>query len=276
MFKLGGELIENALMLVHASAAAYESDPATYEHWDKLGLDRVETFPTSEFTADEHLGSTNGFVANNMEHLVIAFRGSDDVYDLAINIAAGQDDSIENYEGGVHRGFMQALEGVWIELDELVKSFHLPSHKVWITGHSLGGALATLTAKRLHSFVDDVECITFGQPRVGDPHFFQNYKVKHHRYVNEHDMIPKLPPRGIFTRYWHVGDEELMDAAGNIASGDGDTSLLEDVFFGRLARSFDLTSSTNEGFLDQLIKKGLEDHSMQTYVKRLMELAITS
>lgn len=276
MFKLGGELIDTALTLVHASEAAYQDDPTQYDRWDKLGLEQVRSFPTEEFTADKHLGSTSGFVASNTDHLVISFRGSDDVFDLAVNLTASQDDSHESYQGGVHQGFMTAIEGVWIELHTLINSLYLPRHTVWVTGHSLGGALATLTAKRLSTFMDDVHCITFGQPRVGDPTFFQNYQVQHHRYVNEHDVIPKLPPRGLFTRYWHVGNEELLDAAGNLASGEGDTSLLEDLFFGRLARSFDLSSSQNEGFLDQLIKTGLEDHAIRTYVSRLMALAITS
>lgn len=272
MFSLGGKPIDNARALVNASAAAYEDDPSRYEHWSKLGLDRLDTFPVEEFIVDEHLGSTFGFVANNLDHLVIAFRGSDDFFDLAVNLAAAQDDSQENYEGAVHQGFMQALEGVWIELYSMVKSFHLPSHKIWVTGHSLGGALATLTAKRLAQFMEPVQCITFGQPRVGDPTFYRNYKVPHYRYVNEHDVIPKLPPRGLFSRYWHVGTEERMDAAGNVASGEGDTSLLEDLFFGRLARSFDLGSTQNEGFLDELIKTGLQDHAMQTYVSRVTAL----
>lgn len=276
MFPLGGKLVENALALVHASAAAYYDDPSTYEHWDKLGMDRVDTFPMEEFSAGDHLGSTSGLVANNMGHLVIAFRGSDDVSDLAVNLATAQDNSRENYEGAVHRGFMRALEGVWIELHTLIEKFHRPGHHVWITGHSMGGALATLTAKRLAAFMEPVQCITFGQPRVGDPAFYSNYDVVHHRFVNEHDVIPKLPPRGMFTRYWHVGTEERMDAAGNVASGEGDTSLLEDLFFGRLARSFDLSTAANEGFLDELINTGLQDHAIQTYVSRVLALAIAS
>lgn len=272
MFRLGGEFLETTLGLVHASAAVYQADPTLYPHWPMLGFDVVKTFPTEAFTADEHLGSTNGFVARNKDHLVIAFRGSDDVLDLAVNLTATQYESPEQYEGAVHQGFMDALEGVWIELRDLVDSLYIEGQTIWITGHSLGGALATLTAKRLAKFMEPVHCITFGQPRVGDPDFFQNYAVKHHRFVNELDVIPKLPPRGVFTRYWHVGNEERMDAAGNVASGEGDTSLLEDLFFGRLARSFDLSSAGNEGFLDELIRKGLDDHRIQTYVTRVTAL----
>lgn len=275
MFKFGPNLLDAALGLVHASAAAYEADPTLYPVWSMLGMDRVETFPTIEFTADEHLGSTNGFVASNSDHLIVSFRGSDDVFDLAVNLATAQNPDLEYYEGAVHRGFAAALEGVWLELRTLIDNLHLDGQQIWITGHSLGGALATLTAKRLNAFMEPVHCVTFGQPRVGDPQFHGSYQVKHHRFVNEQDLVTKLPPRGIFTRYWHVGKEELLDQAGNHDSGEGDTSLLEDLFFGRLADSFNLTTPDNENFLDDLIQRSMADHRIATYVKRIEGLQPT-
>jgi len=272
MFNFGPNILDAALGLVHASTAAYLADPKVYPAWSMLGMDRVETFPMVEFTADEHLGSTNGFVASNADHLIISFRGSDDVFDLAVNLATAQNPDLEYYEGAVHRGFAEALDDVWMELRTLIDTLHLDGQRIWVTGHSLGGALATLTAKRLHAFMEPVQCITFGQPRVGDPQFYGNYKVKHHRFVNEQDLVPKLPPRGIFTRYWHIGTEEFLDQAGNHDSGQGDTSLLEDLFFGRLANSFNLTTPESESFLDDLIQRGMNDHRILTYVQRIEEL----
>ena len=276
MFKLGGEIIQSAVALVHASAASYQTDPTLYAHWPELAMDRVSTFPMQEFTANEHLGSTHGFVASNSDHLIISFRGTDDILDMAVNISASQNPDLQYYQGWVHRGFGEALEGVWLELRTLIDDLHLDGQSIWVTGDSLGGALATLTAKRLNHFMEPLHCITFGQPRVGNPIFSRNYDIKHHRYVNEHDVIPKLPPRGLFTRYWHVGSEERMDAAGNLISGEGDTSLLEDLFFGRLANSFDLSASASESFLDELIRRGLQDHKMATYVDRISKLAATA
>lgn len=272
MSQLGEDLLGSALTLVHASAAAYKQSPERYAPWASLGMDRVATFPMVEYSADKHLGSTFGLVASNVTDLVVAFRGTDDVFDLAVNLTASQEPNLDYYAGAVHKGFAQALDGIWLEFRELLDDLHIDGQRIWVTGHSLGGALATLTAKRLHSFMSPVRCMTFGQPRVGDPAFTQNYAVQHDRFVNEQDLVPKLPPRGIFTRYWHVGNEHRLDEAGNHTDGEGDTSLLEDIFFGRLANSFNLGDANNERFLEDLIKQGMQDHRLQTYVKRIEDL----
>ena len=268
MFRFGPNLLDAAQAMVHASAAAYANDPTNYVLWPLLGFEQTATFPVQEFRIDD-LGSTTGFVASNAENLVIAFRGSDDYLDLAVNLTASQNADRDFYQGAVHQGFAVALDGVWIELRTLIDSLHREGQRIWITGHSLGGALATLTAKRLHAFMGPVRCITFGQPRVGDPEFLQNYTVTHHRFVNEHDMITKLPPRSVFTRYWHVGLEQFLDEAGNLLEGKGDTSLLEDLFFGRLARTFNLKDARNESFLDEVIQRGRRDHKIATYAQRI-------
>lgn len=274
MLQLGSRFIDSSLTLVHASAAAYAFRPTEYPMWPMLGLDRVATFPMEEFRVDD-LGATAGFVACNDEHLVIAFRGTDDVLDLAINLSASQTPNLEYYEGAVHRGFAQAVEGIWLELRTLVDAFRSNQQQIWLTGHSLGGALATLAAKRLDAFLGPVTCITFGQPRVGSPTFHQNYSVSHHRFVNEQDLVNKLPPRSLFTRYLHVGQELLLDAAGNQHLGEGDTSLLEDLFFGRLAKTFDLRNAMHENYLNDLVQRGLKDHRIATYVHRVDKLAAT-
>ena len=274
MFTLGDSLLKSSLTLVHASAAAYQAEPADYSYWSQLAMDRHSKFPMEEYTVvEDAITTTNGFVASNFDHLIVSFRGTDDVFDVATNLSVKQDSSHEHYEGGVHDGFARALDRAWLELRSLIDEHHTSAQKIWVTGHSLGGALATLAAKRLNAFMSPVHCITFGQPRVGDPTFSRSYAVKHNRFVNEGDVIPKLPPRGLITRYWHVGNEERIDAAGNLISGEGDTSLLEDLFFGRLANQIDLTNALNERALEDIVRKGLVEHGMSTYVNRIQSLA---
>lgn len=80
--------------------------------------------------------------------------------------------------------------------------------RVTITGHSLGGALATLLALDFasHSSVP-LTVYTIGSPRVGDLTFsrlFDNVVPGCFRVANRLDIVPKTPPP-LF--YFHVGDE---------------------------------------------------------------------
>jgi hypothetical protein len=77
-----------------------------------------------------------------------------------------------------------------------------PKRKLWVAGHSLGGALANLfCAQMANDYPGSEEAIggvyTFGQPRVGDLQFaqFVNEKMgqRFFRFVNGNDLIPRLP-----------------------------------------------------------------------------------
>jgi len=86
-----------------------------------------------------------------------------------------------------------------------------PDHKLYVTGHSLGGALCTLAAFYLAADPDipkPVSCISFASPRVGDNNFFaavqhleKTKKLRLLRSVNDNDSVTALPIHG----YHHVG-----------------------------------------------------------------------
>ena len=51
-----------------------------------------------------------------------------------------------------------------------------PKRKLIITGHSLGGAMATICAKRLSEEYENVHCLyTYGSPRVGGRKFVKSF-----------------------------------------------------------------------------------------------------
>jgi hypothetical protein len=77
-----------------------------------------------------------------------------------------------------------------------------------VTGHSLGGAMATLCALKLKlKGFENVELVTFGSPRLGNHHFSRFMKLvlpdTTARFVNGGDPVPMYPPKIMY--YAHVG-----------------------------------------------------------------------
>jgi predicted lipase len=83
-----------------------------------------------------------------------------------------------------------------------------PLAKYHVTGHSLGGAMATLFASELALLGVKPILITVGSPRVGDSDFydwFSTLKLTHSRLTNKKDMAPHLPP--LRFNFEHVNTE---------------------------------------------------------------------
>src|SRR5262249_14828413 len=102
----------------------------------------------------------------------------------------------------VHQGFRRALNRVWDQVHGCVKAYrqNWPNAEICFTGHSLGGALATLAFSR---FADPGSClITFGGPRVGNDVFrdrvLSNPAKRIFRYVNRNDTVPHVPLESFF------------------------------------------------------------------------------
>ena len=67
---------------------------------------------------------------------------------------------------------------------------------LFITGHSLGGALALLATKLVAPDVTGA-CYTFGAPRVANYEYFRLLKTPVYRIVNSSDVVPRVPPGAI-------------------------------------------------------------------------------
>ena len=74
---------------------------------------------------------------------------------------------------------------------------------LFITGHSLGGALALL-ATRLTAPDVTGACYTFGAPRIGNYECFRFIKTPVYRVVNSSDVVPRVPPGAVMLVVTHV------------------------------------------------------------------------
>lgn len=163
---------------------------------------------------------------------VLCFRGTelDDVTDLLTDIDVLKA-PFPHGEGHIHQGFLRALLPVW---DPIVKLTTGPDTRVdnlWITGHSLGGALAAITALALshwghvglppaapaapHGLAAPTlrGLFTYGQPMVGDARMAawadQTLGGLTHRFIYGSDVVPHLPPV-LAGRFAHFGQRYRM------------------------------------------------------------------
>lgn len=173
-------------------------------------------------------GATQGYVMANENAVVVSFRGTQgkDLRDWITNLNF---DHVETPDGAVHCGFNKAVDRVFEDLLIAVTTFRNQGQALFLTGHSLGGALATLTTLRLVNAGQSVSGLyTFGSPRVGDRTYFDSFNTalgrgldaevntvlinRAFRIVNDEDIVPKLPFKA--TGYCHVGDKYRFDAQG--------------------------------------------------------------
>ena len=145
---------------------------------------------------------------NPQQFAVLAFRGTANKQDWAINLDAARI-LLPGYDGvKVHRGFWNAFQE---QRDEIAAALalHVPADLgLYITGHSLGGALAQVASAVLER--DNLAaCYTFGSPRVGTLRFDRRVKCPHYRLVNHWDLVPGVPPPAPWG-YLHTGDPRLL------------------------------------------------------------------
>ncbi len=127
---------------------------------------------------------------NKEPMLVLAFRGTEaDFTDIKADLKA--DLKSIGDEKKVHRGFYEAFNLVKQDIEQDLAKY--PDAPVYITGHSLGGALAIVATQTLAC--DSVgACYTFGGPRVGNIHYAEHIKTPIYRIVNAADAVPRVPP----------------------------------------------------------------------------------
>ncbi len=128
---------------------------------------------------------------------VFFFTGTEDEKDIKIDVTVKPVPLYEDKNILVHHGFKEYADAVLSNgiLDFLVEHINNhPDEKIYITGHSLGGAVSMMVAVKLHDAganMQNVKVLTFGAPAVGNKNFAEAYKDKINltRVVMDKDIV---------------------------------------------------------------------------------------
>ena len=269
------------------------------EDLDELGFELVHTYSVSiPFVADTQAMLAKLTLDNRAPMLVLAFRGTEStkIEDIRADVAATPIDVGPPGAGHkVHKGFFKAFKAVQPKIRKDLKRPDLEGLPLYITGHSLGGALAVVATYSLSN--DSVgACYTFGGPRVGNQAFGQSIKTPIYRVVNAADVVPRMPPSFLimgltlllrwlpmvpynaqiadflekFRHARHFGDLRYLTAAPRTESDDNDVLP---TFTGLELISNPPQLSRWFWLYRRLIatrgRAGATDHSIETYVEKL-------
>ena len=118
--------------------------------------------------------------------------------------------------GGVNKYFLDGFNDVWnagMRNDFLTLKNANPDYDVWVTGHSLGAAMASIGAASISKLgyvsPDKIKLVTYGQPRVGNSDYVAAVDTLvpySFRIVHAHDLVAHLPPEGMLGYIHHKAE----------------------------------------------------------------------
>ncbi len=201
----------NVVDLARFSRAIYESEESFHWQCSQWGFDEVRWI--------ERRGTQAAVIHRPgapFDLYAVVFRGTqpDELQDWLADLRVKK--ACVPF-GRVHRGFLWALLAAWPEIESAIPV--TADTRIHFTGHSLGGALATLAAALFVHEYDQIlvaSLTTFGCPRVGNGTFARwlgrligDWTA---RYVHCADLVPRVPRIG----YRHVGRCFYFDRHGNL------------------------------------------------------------
>ena len=250
--------------LLCACGCAYNIDTSTgrYEppKGDRLGpVVAYLSPPTPISGGDDRIDAC--LVGENADGVIVAFRGTlppswqswPSVLDWLQDLMC-EPESRPNLPGKVHTGFYDATSAIIAAVAAEVKRLNPAGSKpVYVTGHSLGGAMASVGAWIMQaqpSAIRIAQVVTFASPKPGDGAFqaaYQKLFANHVRYESYDDLVPLLPPADDFIKavaeipvigdlfkqaeswdYQPVGTLRYIESAADAYKVTPDTPLLMD------------------------------------------------
>lgn len=186
---------EIALCLAYASKYTYGlNTPISETVKEKIFKDsKISEVEPFSYGRGELSGFIGYFRYNDKKYITLAFRGSKNIVDWLTNLQLIQAEDFMG-QGMVHSGFAKLVDDYSNEIEKIIEiKKNNKNLRLFLTGHSLGGAIAILMATRFSHYIEVEAVYTYGAPRVGDQVFSSSYKPTHYRVEYGNDIVPHLP-----------------------------------------------------------------------------------
>lgn len=212
--------------------------------------------------------------------VVIAFRGTEDKLSDWWTDTRGALVPNSGGVGRIHQGFKSAADSVHSHIVRFIKNVAVSKSRLFICGHSFGGALAVVTAGRLAADASLPKIrgvFTYGAPRVGDTDYVTAYRQTSagksvNMWTAAGDPVARVAPYSF--DYRHAAGKQFTLAKGAIGVTELDSLIAiqseQDEFarfpiiegaiglFSRLKNAFQNLNSAEHSMNDSYLKQLLE------------------
>ena len=192
--------MKTQLLLEFANIAqtTYDNPKTSTAKFKALGYKIIQFFDVE---------GAQAYLLTNNTITVLSFRGTEvtEKSDVLADLKSGK--NIEACGGKVHVGFKGEINKLW---PSITAALTANPGNVYVTGHSLGAAMATIAASRMQDRVTAL--VTFGSPRVGNKEFVDSVFVEHYRVQNNCDDVTKVP--FMLMGFTHHGTHKYMNFNG--------------------------------------------------------------
>lgn len=249
--KLSGSIreltfLQRSLLFAELAMISYNDEDEARRACEIIGLPDVTFYDRD---------GSQAFRFRNDHDCVIACRGTEPNEWNDIRADANAASVLAETTGKVHRGFKTEVDDLWPMLETALMGNDQP---LWFCGHSLGGAMATICAGRC--FLSHIESVpeqlySYGSPRVGDKTYINYVKLDHYRFVNNNDIVTRVPP--VLLGYRHCGSEVYVNRDGKIGQ------------LGHVGKRGDRWKGFLRGLRHWKVDH-FDDHSIHNYIRAIL------
>jgi hypothetical protein len=206
----------------------------------------------------------NVYIFSSPGYLILSFSGTKHLQEWKYNMNSKKIEfPFVDETFYVHEGFFDYYVSLRQSILNIVNNRD-KSCRVLCLGHSLGSPLGSYAALDIDYLGFNVDCITFGSPRLGDYKFTEVFKkriINRARIVNDKDIVPNFP--SYIRGYFHTSPIIKIIDKNNIVSYEEERNILT---------KFNIISIYISFILQILKNNSIREHYMNSYLQQIQQI----